>query len=486
MGKAFIPFTIWPLSLGKSALTTAISKTILSASTSYANDPKTEIELEGVTVEAVGKKTPAEVSALLSGALFTSSVIWGYKKLAYRDRLLVMRFIQRVVDTKKGSINSMATQMARIMQLQNTQGANVDDVDEALRLLDLMREDAQILEGFLKMGSETNDLSKASLFNKKVKSGDFVTEAIIRYLTEEDIDIPKYEQSLKRIVDSNEFFNKKTIQAERELYSVIFDADDILGYREVLTEQIDAVTKFLANTKAADIIEQSQMPRYDSGAEATDEGRWLRRQEKDAQKVLASVDEVTEQLETAFDDLWTNQGIDPDTGKRSFKGKVKGVTGWAGRGLGKLLWVDGVIWVGTVAIDLSLNLFMDEDEQGFFSDRAGYSFVDEWVIVPILDWIFGDEDVQEFLIDVILELAETSDTLTGLVYGIIFWFAESFNAKVDLNVDNEGTGQFLFDSISESFQPEYFLVAAFCAIVALEVWNSLLLPSWAILTGSIE
>jgi len=485
MGKAFIPLTKWPLSLGKSALTTAISKTILSASTAYANDPTTEVELEGITVEATGKKTPAEVTALLSGALFTSSVIWGYKKLAYRDRLIVMRFIQRVVDTKKASINSMATQMARIMQLQNSSSPNVDDVDEALRLLDLMKEDAQILEGFLKMGSETNDLSKASLFNKKVKSGDFVTEAIVKFLTEEDIDIPKYEQSLKRIVDSNEFFNKRTIQAERELYSVIFDADDILGYREVLTEQIDAVADFLQRTKAVDIVEQADMPRW-AGEEATEEGRWLRKQEKEAQKVLASVDEVTEKLEEAFDDLWRKQGIDPDTGKRSFKGKVKGVSGWVGRGLGKLLWVDGVIWVGTVAIDLSLNLFMDEDEQGFFSDRAGYSFVDEWVIVPILDWIFGDEDVQVFLIDIILELAETSDTLTGLVYGIIFWFAESFNAKVDLNVDRQGTGEFFLDSISDSFEPEYFLVAAFVAIVGLELWRSLLLPSWAILTGSIE
>ncbi len=53
-----------------------------------------------------------------------------------------------------------------------------------------------------------------------------------------------------------------------------------------------------------------------------------------------------------------------------------------------------------------------------------------------------------------------------------------------VNVDNDTTGQFILDSFSESYQPEYILVAGFCAIVALEVWNSLLMPSWAILTGS--
>jgi len=485
MGKLFIPFTKWPLSLGKAALSTAISKTILVASTQYANDPTTEVEIEGLTVEATGKKTPAELSAILAGGVFASSVIWGVKKLAYRDRLLVMRLIQRVVDSKKASINAVATQMGKIMQAQNTAGIQVDEVDEMLRSLDMMKEDAQLLEGFLKMGSETNDLSKSSLFNKKVNAGDFVTPEIVEYLTQEGIDIPEYEKSLKRIVDSNLFFNKRTIPAERELYSVIFDSKDVLGYREILSEQITAIDSFLKRTTAAEIVEQSQMPRW-GDEEMTEEGRWLSKQDKNAQKVIASVDEVTESLELAFDELYKKQGIDPDTGVRSLKGKVKGGLGWAGRGLGKLLWVDGVIWVGTVAIDLGLNLFMDEDEQGFFSDRAGYSFVDEWVIVPLLNWIFGDEDVQEFIIQSIINIAETSDTLTGAIYGVIFWFVESFDAKVDLNVDRQGTGQFILDSFSESIEPEYFLVAGFVAIVALELWRSLLLPSWAILTGSIE
>jgi len=487
MGKAFIPFTKWPLSLGRYALTTALSKTILNASTQYALDPTTTVEIEGLTVEATGKKTPAELSAILAGSVFTSSVIWGYKKVKYRKRQQVFQVLEKAIKLKQASFTATGSEFRRLMQMQNTTGIDVKDVELQLITLNNAKEDAQIIEELLMMGSETQDLSKSSMFNKRVVSGDFMTPTIIEALDNiPDFDRIKYEKALKEIVDANLFFTDKTSKVERELFSLVFDADDLLGFRYALREQISAIDKFLksSDTLAADIVEQSELPKYD-GSEMTDEGKYLNKSYKDSKKTLANLDEVNDSLNNAIDDYIRQQGKDPDTGKfLSKKAAVRGATGFAGRALGYALWIDGIIWVGTVAIDLGLNLFMDEDEQGFFSDRAGFSFVDEFVIVPLLDWIFGEEEVQEFLVETLINIAESSDTLTGVIYGVIFWFVESYNAKVDLNVDNDGTGQFIMDSFSESFEPEYILVAGFLAIVGFEIWKSLLLPSWAILTGS--
>jgi len=487
MGKAFIPLTKWPLSLGRYALTTALSKTILNASTQYALDPTTEVEVQGLTVEATGKKTPAELSAILAGSLFTSSVIWGYKKVKYRKRQQVFQVLEKAIKLKQSSFTATGSEFKRLMEMQNTTGIDAMDVDLQLRTLNNAKEDAQIIEELLIMGSETQDLSKSSLFNKRVVSGDFMTPTIIEALDNiPDFDRIQYEKALKEIVDANLFFSKKTTKDERQLFSLVFDADDLLGFRYALREQISAIDKYLKSSDAlaADIVEQSQLPKYD-GADMTDEGKYLNKSLKDSKKTLANLDEVNDSLNNAIDNYIKQQGKDPNTGKfLSKKAAARGAVGTAGRALGYALWIDGIIWVGTVAIDLGLNLFMDEDEQGFFSDRAGFSFVDEFVIVPILDWIFGDEDVQEFIIQTIVDIAENSDTLTGVIYAVIFWFVESFDAKVDLNVDRQGTGQFILDSFSESIEPEYFLVAGFIAIVGLELWRSLLLPSWAILTGS--
>jgi len=488
MGKLFIPFTKWPLSLGKSALSTALSKTILNASTQYALNPTTSVELEGLTVEATGKKTPAELSAILAGGIFTSSVIWGYKKVKYRKRQQVFQVLEKAIKLKQASFTQSGEEFAKLMAKQS-QGATsgFTEADIALNLISLnnAKEDAQIIEELLIMGSETQDLSKSSLFNKRVKSGEFMTPTIIEALDNiPDFDRIKYEKALKEIVDANLFFSNKTTKAELELFSLVFETDDLLGFRQALKEQISSIDKFLKGADAASIYEQSTLPKYD-GEDLTDEGKYLNKQAKDAEKTLANLNEVNDALNNSIDDFIRQQGKDPDTGKfLSKKAMARATATGLGKALGYALWVDGIIWVGTVAIDLGLNLFMDEDEQGFFSERAGFSFVDEFVVVPLLDWIFGDEEVQEFLVETLLEIAESSDSLTGVIYGVLFWFVESFDAQVDLNVDNDTTGQFILDSFSESYQPEYILVAGFCAIVALEVWNSLLMPSWAILTGS--
>lgn len=487
MGKLFIPFTKFPLSIGKSVFATALSKTLLTASTQYALDPTTSVELEGLTVEATGKATPAELTAILSGSIFTSAVIWGYKKTEYRARQIVFKTIERAIKLKQASMTQSGVYYRKIVEMQASSDIDVDDLRDAFIALEAAKEDAQVLESLLKMGEETQNLSKASLFNRKVNSGDFLSETIIQAIEKiDDFSIAEYEKSLKKVVDANLFWTDKTTKEEKALFSLVFDADDLLGYRAMLDSQITSLQKFISSTSVEDVIEASQMPRYDF-EEATEEGRWLNKQVKEAKQNMALLDDVNDNLNITFDEYVKQQGLDPDTGKFLSK---KSAAKWGARAAGRLagyaLWIDGVIWVGTVGIDLGLNLFLPEEEQGFFAERAGFSFVDEYVIVPLLDWVFGSDDVQQFLLDTIITIGETSETLQGAIFGTILWFIESFDAKVDFVVDNEATGRFFMDSLSESFQPEYVLVGAYLTILVAEVWKNLLRPSWAILTGSIS
>ena len=469
--------------LSRSILSAGISKTILLSATKYMENPDTNVELEGLTVEAVGKKTPAEVAALLSGAIFVSSIVYGYKRLAIRDSLIIMSMIQKVINLKSASLLEASTIRAQLMMDMNAGVMSVFDANAALMQLDDVKEEMQIIEGLLKMGSDTNDLRRGKIFSDTVEAGGYLTPTILDSISNlknadgsQFINLDEYTKALANIVDSHKYFSQ-TDELEM-LRSTIFEVDDILGYRKILTAQIDTVDNFITGWSADIIVEQSKLPRYDF-EDMSDEGKFLNKQEKMAMAQLDEVKIAADKLDGAFTKYLVQEGVDITTGQINWARRVSTGTG---RLLGKAFYYDGILWIGTTVIDIGLNAFLPEDEQGFFSDRVGFSFVDEFLLLPLIDWAFGSEEVRELILDKIVSLVESSETLTAVIYSVLLYFVEEFNVTISFNVDREDTGKYFADLI-EGFEPEYILVAGFIAITVTQVWKYLLLPSWKIITG---
>lgn len=149
----------------------------------------------------------------------------------------------------------------------------------------------------------------------------------------------------------------------------------------------------------------------------------------------------------------------------------KGLT-WSARALGWVGLVDLALWGTTLAVDYGLNFFLEEEEQGWLSERAGFSFIDEWFITPALNWLFGLIAPTEAEIDAfqsIILLAAGTDTGQALVGTILNWYVDAFTVypKLMLAFDYEA------DLPLGSFIPKDPLIildAMFVAIVLKAMW----------------
>ena len=97
--------------------------------------------------------------------------------------------------------------------------------------------------------------------------------------------------------------------------------------------------------------------------------------------------------------------------------------------------IDLAIWAGTgLLIDLPLNLFMDEEEQGFFADRAGFSFIGEgfeWLFLKAFNQIYAQ--APESLYDAFMTMlmgAIVSDNFQTTTEIITKWFIDNISVDV--------------------------------------------------------
>jgi hypothetical protein len=105
-------------------------------------------------------------------------------------------------------------------------------------------------------------------------------------------------------------------------------------------------------------------------------------------------------------------------------------------GLGKLLVVDTVIWVGSMSIDGILNFFMDEEDQGWFADMwGGWSPLGE-AIDRLGVWLglWPEEEEQVDYLAQLIEEASDSPTLAGAITLAMTYFLEN-TPEVKLNID---------------------------------------------------
>tara|TARA_Y100000361_G_C11159268_1_gene346110 strand:+ start:2875 stop:3726 length:852 start_codon:yes stop_codon:yes gene_type:complete len=123
----------------------------------------------------------------------------------------------------------------------------------------------------------------------------------------------------------------------------------------------------------------------------------------------------------------------------------------AGKGvgfvLGKVLIVDTVIWVGTMSIDGILNFFMDEEDQGWFSEMyGGWSPLGE-AFTWIGEQIFGSEEAED-PIAAMIEKASNEPTLAAAL-GVAFEFFLEEKPQVEIVIDGGMAAQAQMDAYQE-------------------------------------
>lgn len=151
-----------------------------------------------------------------------------------------------------------------------------------------------------------------------------------------------------------------------------------------------------------------------------------------------------------------------------------------GRVLGKIFWVDTVIWAGTGAIDLGLNfLGIPEEDQGIFADFYG-----GWSPIAALiglGFSAGAEAAGMTEEELMLELVERvvgEETAEAVIWAAMAFYIERIN--LDLEIDsytmsrsiNEGIHEAWIDSVFVNPDPDMLLkfcedVIVFTAILCI-------------------
>ena len=135
-------------------------------------------------------------------------------------------------------------------------------------------------------------------------------------------------------------------------------------------------------------------------------------------------------------------------------------------GLGKLLVVDTAIWVGTMSIDGILNFFMEEEDQGWFSDMyGGWSPLGE-AIDRLGVWLglWPDEEEQVDYLAQMIQEASDSPTLASAITIAMTFFLDNAS-EIKLNIDQGIWMEASLDATILGFQDSL-------AFPAEEVWEN--------------
>ena len=160
---------------------------------------------------------------------------------------------------------------------------------------------------------------------------------------------------------------------------------------------------------------------------------------------------------------------------------------WIGRVLGKVFIFDTVIWLATGAIDLGLNLILDEEDQGIFADFYG-----GWSPVgALIGWGFGAAAdaagiEEEELLAELLDATLGEETAQAVVLAALAFYAKRIS--LDLEIDsytasrsiNEGIHEAWIDSIFINPRPDALM--KFCEdVITLAVIAILLRYGWQLM-----
>lgn len=445
-----------------------IQASIVRGSANLAAEEELSVEVSDARVIVDLNERNLRNTALASGAIFTASTLFFMRRVQYADRLFA---ISNLFEAIAGNLNLVNSSISSIKSFAT-------DLDGGILRGQTLLRSIQMQEGFIRGALDELDL---------------IVELIeaLNDPTTPASKIDELGERLRIITVGNRTVGQEVIQAHalldntklpEELLGAVDSTlgNDAVGLKLVvddMRQQIDDFSK-LTRTTLEPLVDATQQ-------QFEDIQKAVLRGDMEVMKVRP----VDRQIAQAADDLVATSRTIVDEAKELSKvstiaketagGKnllSKGAK-WLGRGLGKLLLVDTVIWGITGGIDLGLNLFLPEEEQGIFADFVGgWSPVGELVDLGI-GAVVPDFDPEA--IGGIIIAAANNDTLQGVLGTVLDFIVEDIRVEVDIPLAFEQDAE-IEQQVKlplPTIEPEDILVGAYIAIVAKLVFTYWLTPA---------
>lgn len=435
----------------------------------YSED---DTEIVDVTVE-MNDMTIATTGAI-SGAIYTALQLqflrrWrGLSRAKVAEQLVLkieanITLIQQLLSSLRGealafqnikSADEIASVRLGLMSVSNRQtNLNVavrlmnDNVD-LLRFANRLGIDVAREVPIERIESLRTLWDKGMLFPK----GTMTNFELAEYAFMSDAEVLEFQS----IINSSKWFSSN--KGALEVASQFVDADDVLGLKEYINQTKAILDDIMSVTNQNRIMFENLSIAL-GGSEFGFATKMAQGFSPAELVVIADV------VKTAADDILrasvgvtelrqTGAGISVGVGKAEKTAVLAGMgrtaqavyrfsptvarhLGLVGRFAGYVALIDLAIWAGTgLLIDLPLNLFMDEEEQGFFADRAGFSFIGEgieWLFLKAFNEIYpkAPESLYEAFMTMFIG-AIAADNFQTATEIITRWFID--NISVDILV----------------------------------------------------
>jgi len=498
-----------------------------------------ETEIVDVTVE-MNDRTIATTGAI-SGAIYAALQLqflrrWRGLSRAKVAESLVLKIeaniilIQRLMDGLRGQALGFYTvktvdegqEFVKLFkdfaQLIDELKTAVEMMDDNVKLLRLANNMASLDTGKIINVRRSVQLADLAIFGSDMEGirfrHGFDASAEVVQFVESNADVAKQAfmlddeiKGFQKIVESNNWFssNKGAIEVANQF----IDPEDVLGLDDYISEAKVMLTNtnLVTSEAASNMVWLADRIKVGSGTTLIENKKmfysYLRKVVDDIKKGTSIVHELRQ----------TGIAVSAAVGKAEkaavlagmgrtaqavyrFSPRIAGYLGATGRFFGFVSMIDLAIWAGTgLLIDLPLNLFMDEEEQGFFADRAGFSFIGEgfeWLFLKAFNQIYAQ--APESLYDAFMTMlmgAIVSDNFQTTTEIITKWFIDniSVDVLVPLGWDIElGTidGITILDRFIPPKDPLAILEVATYLIAYKLVFTLWVLPAFGYLTNAIK
>ena len=434
-GFTRIPVKAQDLLLSEAVLNKAIQGSISKGASEglRGEDPQYALSEEfSVTLSRTRRGDQLAITALsVSSMIWINLEIWTFQRSGFADRakyiddfLILLRDTFRkinitsqtiatnleVLEMMKGNPTAALTESTELAAQLQAEGVtlrqqvdSLDTLNQAVRYANTLEVNPPLLQK-LNVALEGGDLTVDSVrvlqeFFEKIDSG------VIKWFEKDTVDILK----------------------------PLFATDDIMGIDAALKNADEIIA---ATLNIASDIFQATTPDF------------LGKTSKTGGEIIEGLSEKAATIKNNATIL-NKQGVGIQGAAKSSRAITK-TASLAGKGIAKFFLVDTVWWLVTLAVDVGLNPFLDEEDQKIpylsdipwvgtlfdFSDKAGSSPLGDLFLVPLFNNVlklFGIEDEAETLYDVFVTglIAATQAPVIGDAMIIIL------NTLVEINVDVE-------------------------------------------------
>lgn len=449
-------------------LTRATALSIMQASAYLVQEGGYELEAtDELTVEVVANRSNAQITALAAGSVYFYTTAYAFRKTRFSERVVavnrLMIFVNKWLSKSIEEAEPLYDEFSELLRRAEMQQVPVEELEDLRVAFQRKADSHKALENLLDVAADLN--------NGTVN----VPESRINYAV---IQVQGSEwgtglqDEMKKVVKDLKQLGKVSAADPQDLKVLrdflLIPPTDVSGLRNAIATSSVAMrqmnfnmTNILNSTdevfqRTGDFVEIRLPPEAAMGADELLMGQQLQRMaveeiieanRKNMEQILAKVDEA----------------------KIKASALAKTATPLPLRIANRILFIDTVVWGITGAFDLALNIWYEEDEQGFFSDKWGFSPIDEYIISPIWNYFFPPEEVEQYLAELFAGI-ENVEGYEAIVFTILGIYAENFN--VDFSFDAKGG--FPTSLIVEAFDPLYILALFAGAIIIREVGRTYL------------